>query len=51
MGFGVGNYYLILGETEKGYDVMRRVVETGDRTDCYFAFAYLASKVELDARQ
>jgi len=48
MGFGVGNYYLMQGETEKGLQVMRRVVQTGDRTDCYFAFAYLASKVELD---
>ena len=50
MGFGIGNYYLMNGEAEKGYAVMERVIKAGDESDCYFAFAYLASKVELSAR-
>lgn len=50
MGFGIGNYYLMNGETDKGYAVMERVIKAGDESDCYFAFAYLASKVELSAR-
>ncbi|MDO4321100.1 MAG: tetratricopeptide repeat protein [Lachnospiraceae bacterium] len=51
MGFGIGNYYLMNGEPEKGYEVMERVVKAGDQSDCYFAFAYLASKAELSARE
>lgn len=47
MGFGIANYYLILGEEDKAVDVMRRVIRAGDENDLYFAFAYLASKVEL----
>ena len=47
MGFGVGNYYLIQGQREKGLDVVRRVVAAGDKSNCYFAFAYLASMAEL----
>lgn len=50
MGYGIGNYYLVRGETEKGYEVMERVVKAGDENDCYFAFAYLASKAALAAR-
>ncbi len=50
MGFGIGNWFLINGETERGYEVMQRVVDAGDKSNCYFAFAYLASKVELSAR-
>lgn len=49
MGYGIGNYYLVRGETEKGYEVMERVVKAGDENDCYFAFAYLASKAALAA--
>ncbi|MCI8664340.1 MAG: tetratricopeptide repeat protein [Hungatella sp.] len=49
MGFGIGNYYLMQGEKEKGYEVMEQVIRSGDQSDCYFAFAYLASKVELSA--
>ena len=29
---------------------MERVVKAGDENDCYFAFAYLASKAALAAR-
>lgn len=51
MGFGIGNYYLVNGEADKGYAVMERVIEAGNGSDCYFAFAYLASMVELSARK
>ena len=51
MGFGIGNYYLLHGQTERGYQVMEQVVRTGDASNGYFAFAYLACRVELDARK
>lgn len=51
MGFGIGNFYLMNGEPEKGYGVMEKVIQAGDQSDCYFAFAYLASKVELAQRK
>lgn len=50
MGYGIGNYYLMNGEPEKGYAIMENVRKAGDENDYYFAFAYLASMVELSAR-
>lgn len=47
MGFGIANYFLQNGQPDKAYDLMERVVKAGDENDCYFAFAYLASKVDL----
>lgn len=50
MGFGIGNYYLISGEPEKGYAVMENVIRAGNKSGCPFAFSYLACMVELEAR-
>ena len=42
--------YVTLYEPEKGYAIMENVRKAGDENDYYFAFAYLASMVELSAR-
>ena len=49
-GFGIGNYYMINGEEDKAIDVWKQVIKAGDENDLYFAFSYLASKVELTRR-
>ena len=49
-GFGIGNYMMIQGETQKAIEVWKQVVKAGDENDLYFAFSYLASKVELTRR-
>ena len=51
MGFGIANWYLFHGDSAKAYEIMERVVEAGDKSNCYFAFAYLASKVDLTKKQ
>lgn len=49
-GFGIGNYYLINGDEKRAIEIWKEVVKAGDENDLYFAFSYLASKVELTRR-
>lgn len=49
-GFGIGNYMMIHGDAQSAIDIWKQVVKAGDENDLYYAFSYLASKVELTRR-
>jgi len=42
-GYGVGNYYLALGDTVQAKEVFQKVIDTG----YWAAFGYIASEMEL----
>lgn len=46
MGFGLSNYYYYNGEREKAEEVVDLILKTGDESDCFFAFGYLAAMVD-----
>lgn len=46
LGYGLGNWYFYIGETEKGLDIFRKIVD-GDQ---WASFGYIAAEAEL-ARQ
>lgn len=46
MGFGVSNYYELLGDRRKSDEIIERVLQAGDENDMFGAFAYLAAKVD-----
>ena len=46
MGFGLSNYYWYNGEKEKSNEVIDMILRAGDEGECYFAFGYLAAKVD-----
>lgn len=46
MGFGLSNYYWYNGEPEKSNEIIDMILRCGDEGDCYFAFGYLAAKVD-----
>ncbi|MBP7376203.1 MAG: tetratricopeptide repeat protein [Pyrinomonadaceae bacterium] len=46
LGYGLGNWYFYIGETEKGLDIFRKIV-AGDQ---WASFGYIAAEAEL-ARQ
>lgn len=50
MGFGLSNYYWYNGEQEKSNQVIDMILKAGDESDCYFAFGYLAAKVDKKNR-
>lgn len=50
MGFGLSNYYYYNGEEEKSNQVLDMILKAGDEHDCYFAFGYLAAKVDKTKR-
>ena len=50
MGFGLSNYYWYNGEEEKSNQVIDMILKAGDASDCYFAFGYLAAKVDKKNR-
>lgn len=50
LGFGLSNYYWYNGEQEKSNALIDRILEVGDSGDCYFAFGYLAAKVDKTNR-
>ena len=43
MGYGLGNWYLIKGETVKAYDVFKKVIEG----NTWAAFGYIAAEADL----
>ena len=45
-GFGLANYYLMLGDTEKYEELLNRVIETAANSHWYSAFACLAAHVD-----
>ena len=45
-GFGLANYYLFNGDTEKYEALLDRVIETASNSRWYSAFAYLAARVD-----
>lgn len=50
MGFGLSNYYWYNGEEDKSNQVIDMILKAGDESDCYFAFGYLAAKVDKKNR-
>ncbi len=46
MGFGLSNYYYYNGEEQKSNEVIDMILKAGDENECYFAFGYLAAKVD-----
>ncbi|MDO5545957.1 MAG: tetratricopeptide repeat protein [Eubacteriales bacterium] len=50
LGFGLSNYYWYNGEQEKSNQLIDRILEVGDSGNCYFAFGYLAAKVDKTNR-
>ena len=50
MGFGLSNYYYYNGEEEKSNEVLDMILKAGDESECYFAFGYLAAKVDKKNR-
>lgn len=49
-GFGLANYYDILGEREKSNALLKRVIETAENSRWYSAFGCLAAHVDLKRR-
>ena len=50
MGFGLSNYYYYNGEEEKSNEVLDMILKAGDESEFYFAFGYLAAKVDKKNR-
>jgi tetratricopeptide (TPR) repeat protein len=50
MGFGVANYYSLVGQREKCDETLEKVIRAGDENNLYFAFAYLAAMVDIAGR-
>ncbi len=50
MGFGISNYYWYNGDKEKSNQMIDMILDMGDKNDCYFAFGYLAAKVDKKNR-
>ena len=50
MGFGLSNYYWYNGEQDKSNQVIDMILKAGDKNECYFAFGYLAAKVDKKNR-
>ena len=50
MGFGLSNYYCYNGQQEKSNEVIDMILKAGDENECYFAFGYLAAKVDKKNR-
>lgn len=51
MGFGLSNYYWFNGQKDKSNEVVDMILKAGDENECYFAFGYLAAKVDHRNRQ
>lgn len=50
LGFGLSNYYWFNGEKEKSDEVIDLILKAGDEGECWFAFGYLAAKVDKKNR-
>jgi len=50
LGFGLSNYYWYNNEPEKSNEVIDLILKTGDEGECWFAFGYLAAKVDKTNR-
>jgi tetratricopeptide (TPR) repeat protein len=50
MGFGLSNYYYYNGEVAKSNEILDMIIKAGDENDYYFAFGYLAAKVDKTLR-
>ncbi|WP_373217735.1 tetratricopeptide repeat protein [Ruminococcus sp. 5_1_39BFAA] len=50
MGFGIANYYWYNGDQEKSNQMIDMILDMGDKNECYFAFGYLAAKVDKKNR-
>lgn len=49
-GFGLANYYYVIGEDEKGDDMIRRTITAGNKGEGWSAFGYQAANVERKYR-
>ena len=50
MGFGLSNYYDVMGDRKKSDEVIEMVIKAGDEMELHFAFGYLAAKVDKTFR-
>jgi hypothetical protein len=50
MGFGLANYYYVLGDDTKGDEMIRRTLSAGENGNSWSAFGYQAASVEKKRR-
>lgn len=50
IGFGLSNYYYFNGDVKKSNEILDMIIKAGDENDIYFAFGYLAAKVDKTMR-
>lgn len=50
MGFGLANYYYVLGDDARGDEMIRQVIAAGNKGDAWSAFGYQAAQVEAKRR-
>jgi tetratricopeptide (TPR) repeat protein len=50
LGFGISNYYYLEGNIEKSNKIIDMILETGNKSDCFFGFGYLAAMVDKKNR-
>ena len=48
MGFGLANYYSVIGDSKRAHELLQEVIRQGDENHIYYAFGYLAAMVDLE---